>query len=137
MRYLYSSLLIVIFICCNQSDKKINSELIENGAYISVVGDETLDFGQIVEGEKVDLEFSLKNSGAGDLIISRVNASCGCTQIEYPENIIKISEKFKIKIKFDSKDRLGKQTKKITIVSNATPNVKILTIKGTVLPFQN
>ena len=66
MRYLYSSLLIIIFICCNQSDKKINSELIENGAYISFVCDETLDFGQIVQGEKVDLEFSLKNSGTGD-----------------------------------------------------------------------
>ena len=137
MRYIFSSLLIIIFICCNQSDKKITSELIENGAYISLVGDETLDFGQIVEGEKVDLEFSLINSGSGDLIISKVKASCGCAQIEFPEHIIKKSEKFKIKITFDSKDRLGKQTKKITIVSNATPNVKILTIKGTVLPFQN
>ena len=41
----------------------------------------------------------------------------GCTQIEYPKDIIKISDTFKIKITFDSKDRLGKQTKKITIVS--------------------
>ena len=137
MRYLFSLQLIIIFICCNQQDKKISSALIENGASISVIGDETLDFGQIVEGEKVDLEFSLKNSGSGDLIISKINASCGCTQIEYPKDIIKISDTFKIKITFDSEDRLGKQTKKITIVSNATPNVKILTIKGTILPFQN
>ena len=111
--------------------------MIENGAHISVIGNDTLDFGQIVQGEKVDVEFFLINSGSGDLIISKINASCGCTQIEYPEDIIKISDKFKIKITFDSKERLGKQTKKITIVSNATPNVKILTIKGTVLPFQN
>tara|TARA_B100000161_G_C33461147_1_gene373602 strand:+ start:350 stop:763 length:414 start_codon:yes stop_codon:yes gene_type:complete len=137
MRYLFSLQLIIIFICCNKQDKKISSALIENGASISVIGDETLDFGQIVEGEKVDLEFSLKNSGTGDLIISKINASCGCTQIEYPKDIIKISDTFKIKITFDSEDRLGKQTKKITIVSNATPNVKILTIKGTILPFQN
>ena len=137
MRYLFSLQLIIIFICCNKQDKKISSALIENGASISVIGDETLDFGQIVEGEKVDLEFSLKNSGTGDLIISKINASCGCTQIEYPKDIIKISDTFKIKITFDSEDRLGKQTKKITIVSNATPNVKVLTIKGTILPFQN
>ena len=137
MRYLFSLQLIITFICCNQQDKKISSKLIENGASISVIGDETLDFGQIVEGEKVDLEFSLQNSGTGDLIISKINASCGCTQIEYPKDIIKISDTFKIKITFDSEDRLGKQTKKITIVSNATPNVKILTIKGTILPFQN
>ena len=137
MRYLFPLQLIIIFICCNKQDKKISSALIENGASISVIGDETLDFGQIVEGEKVDLEFSLKNSGTGDLIISKINASCGCTQIEYPTDIIKISDTFKIKITFDSEDRLGKQTKKITIVSNATPNVKILTIKGTILPFQN
>ena len=42
-----------------------------------------------------------------------------------------------VKITFDSKGRLGKQTKKITLVSNATPNVKVLTLKGMVLPFQN
>lgn len=137
MRYLFSLQLIIIFICCNQQDKKISSKLIENGASISVIGDETLDFGQIVQGEKAVLEFSLQNSGTGDLIISKINASCGCTQIEYPKNIIKISDTFKIKITFDSEDRLGKQTKKIKIVSNATPNVKILTIKGIVLPFQN
>ena len=85
----------------------------------------------------MDVEFKLKNTGKGDLIISKASASCGCTQLQYPKDIIKEGGVDVLNVTFDSKGRLGKQTKKITIVSNATPNLKILTIKGTVLPFQN
>lgn len=129
---------ILIYISsCQQSDKGINNSLIESGAYITVIGNETIDFGEVIEGEKVYLEFKLKNTGTGDLIISKASASCGCTELQYPKDIIKKGVVDVLNVTFDSRGRLGKQIKKITIVSNATPNVKILTIKGTVLPFQN
>ena len=137
MRNVLIILTLINFISCRQSDKVITNSLIESGAYITVIGNETIDFGEVIEGEKVDIEFKLKNTGIGDLIISKATASCGCTELQYPKNIIKEGGVDVLNVTFDSKGRLGKQTKKITIVSNATPNLKILTIKGTVLPFQN
>lgn len=137
MRNVLIILTLINFISCRQSDKGITNSLIESGAYITVIGNETIDFGEVIEGEKVDIEFKLKNTGKGDLIISKASASCGCTELQYPKNIIKEGDVDVLNVTFDSKGRLGKQTKKITIVSNATPNLKILTIKGMVLPFQN
>lgn len=137
MRNVLIILTLINFIGCRQSDKGITNSLIDSGSYITVIGNETIDFGEVIEGEKVDIEFKLKNTGKGDLIISKATASCGCTKLQYPKNIIKEGGVDVLNVTFDSKGRLGKQTKKITIVSNATPNLKILTIKGTVLPFQN
>ncbi|MAO71313.1 MAG: hypothetical protein CMD02_02245 [Flavobacteriales bacterium] len=137
MRNILFILTLISLISCQKSDKGITNSLIESGASITVIGNEIIDFGEVTEGEKVDVEFKLKNTGKGDLIISKASASCGCTQLQYPKDIIKEGGVDVLNVTFDSKGRLGKQTKKITIVSNATPNLKILTIKGTVLPFQN
>jgi len=137
MRNILFILTLISFISCQQIDKGISNSLIESGAFITVIGNETIDFGEVIEGEKVDVEYKLKNTGKGDLIISKASASCGCTELQYPKDIIKEGGVDVVKITFDSKGRLGKQTKKITLVSNATPNVKILTLKGKVLPFQN
>jgi hypothetical protein len=57
--------------------------------------------------------------------------------LEYPKEIIKQGVTEVIKVTFDSEGKLGKQTKKITLLTNATPSIKILTIKGEVVPFQN
>ena len=137
MRNVLIILTLINFISCKPSDKGITNSLIESGAYITVLGNETIDFGEVIEGEKVYIEFKLKNTGEGDLIISKATASCGCTELQYPKDKINEGDVDVLTVTFDSEGRLGKQTKKITIVSNATPNVKILTIKGTVLPFQN
>lgn len=137
MRNILIILTLIYFISCQHSDKGITNSLIESGAYITVIGNETIDFGEVIEGEKINIEFKLKNTGSGDLIISKVSASCGCTELQYSKDIIKEGDIDLLNVTFDSKGRLGKQTKKITIVSNSTPNVKILTIKGMVLPFQN
>ena len=137
MRNILFILTLISLISCQQIDKGITSSLIESGAFITVIGDETIDFGEVIEGEKVDVEYKLKNTGTGDLIISKASTSCGCTELQYPKDIIKEGGVDVVKITFDSKGRLGKQTKKITLVSNATPNVKVLTLKGMVLPFQN
>ena len=51
-----------------------------------ILGNESINFGEIIQGEKVDLEFRIKNTGNGDLIITNAKASCGCTQLEYPKD---------------------------------------------------
>jgi hypothetical protein len=39
----------------------------------------------------------------------------------------------KIKVTFNSGNKKGKQNKTVTLVTNAIPSTKVLTIKGTVL----
>jgi len=118
-------------------DNIVNSSIIDNSAEITILGKESINFGDIIQGEKVDLEFRIKNTGKGDLIIISAKASCGCTQLKYPKEIIKHGNEESIKVTFDSKNKIGEQKKNITLMTNATPNIKILTIEGTVLPSEN
>ena len=122
----------VFFLFCS-----CNSFIIDNGAEIMILGNESINFGEIIQGEKVDLEFRIKNTGNGDLIIANAKASCGCTQLKYPKEVIKQGNVENINVTFDSKNKLGKQKKNITLMTNATPNIKILTITGTVIVPEN
>jgi hypothetical protein len=130
-------ILLYIFICflffsCFNSEDKIDDNLIDNGAKITIIGDESINFGEIIQGEKVNLEFKIKNTGKGDLIITNAKASCGCTQLEYPKEIIKPGNQESISVTFDSRNKTGKQKKSITLTTNAKPSIKILTIEGVV-----
>ena len=137
----YISVLFLFFSCykmdSGEHDNIVNSSIIDNNAEITILGKESINFGDIIEGEKVDLEFRIKNTGKGDLIITSAKANCGCTQLKYPKEIIKHGNEESIKVTFDSKNKIGEQKKNITLMTNATPNIKILTIEGTVLPSEN
>ena len=137
MKFILQIFFVLCVFSCISPEKEINTSLIESGAELTIIGEETIDFGKVIEGEKVHLEFKIKNSGTGNLIISKASASCGCTSLEYPEGVLEEGESDVVNVTFDSKGRVGNQTKKITLVSNTTPNIKILTIKGEVAPFEN
>ena len=136
MRILLYISIYFLFFSCSNSENKIDKNLIDNGAGISIIGDEKINFGKIIQGEKVDLEFKIKNTGTGPLKIYDATAGCGCTQLEYPKESIKPGDKESIRVTFDSKNRKGKQKKNITLTTNATPSIKILTIEGMVLPSE-
>jgi len=131
MRILIFIFSIFLFSCTTENR---NASLIESTPIVTVLGNETIDFGTIIEGETIDLEFRIKNTGSGSLIITNAKASCGCTKLDFPKEIIKEGEVAFIKVTFDSKKKSGMQNKKITLTTNAIPNIKILTIKGEVIP---
>ena len=91
------------------------------------------DFGDINQGDKATHDYIVKNIGNADLLISSAKGSCGCTVPEWPKEPIKPGDEAVIKVTFDSKGKTGKQSKRVTLMTNAIPNVKILTIKGNVL----
>ena len=137
MRILLYIYVLFLFCSCYKTDNTVNSSIIDNGASIMILGNESINFGEIIQGEKIDLEFKIKNTGNGDLIISNARASCGCTQLKYPKEVIKQGNVESINVTFDSKNKIGVQKKNITLMTNATPNIKILTIEGMVLPSEN
>ena len=134
MKILTFILSIFLFSC---STENTHSSLLESKPIVTVLGNVTIDFGTIIEGETIDLEFRIKNSGDGSLIITHANACCGCTKLDFPKDIIEEGEVALIKVTFDSKNKSGIQNKKITLTTNAIPNIKILTITGEVIPSEN
>ena len=98
------------------------------------VDDPEFTFGKIKQGEKVEHTYVLTNSGKSDLLIRKVNASCGCTAVQPEKNIISPGESVDIKTVFNSAGKLGNQNKTVTIITNDPKKSKmILWVKGEVL----
>ncbi len=93
---------------------------------------DTYDFGKVDEGTRVEHEFLFKNTGGSPLIISNVQASCGCTTPEYSKNPIAPGEEGLVKVVFNSAGQLGKQHKIVTVTSNALSTNTLLHLRGEV-----
>ena len=94
------------------------------------------NFGDIIQGETVSHQFVFTNTGEGNLIISNAKGSCGCTVPKWPRKPIAPGESEEIKVTFNSAGKSGKQSKTITLVTNAIPNTTVLTISANILTEQ-
>jgi hypothetical protein len=110
----------------NQSAEKVLTPKIQ-------MDEESFDFGEMQQGESVTHNFVLKNIGDANLIISSAKGACGCTVPEWPKEPIAKAEETIIKVTFNSAGKSGKQNKTVTLVTNAIPNTKVITITGNVI----
>ena len=142
-RIVFGLVTFLIFSCDQDPSKKINIENIKateeridkafDSAEIEFDFD-SYDFGEVKDGEVVEVDFNFKNSGKSDLIIFDASASCGCTVPEYPQNVnIKPGESDKLKVRFDTANKPGKQIKSVTLTTNTMSGKKIIRISGFVL----
>ena len=133
----------LIFSCDQDPSKKINAENVKaveeridkdyDSAEIEFEFD-SYDFGEVKDGEIVEVDFNFTNSGKSDLIIFDASASCGCTVPEYPQNVnIKPGQSDKLKVRFDTANKPGKQIKSVTLTTNTNSGKKIIRISGFVL----
>ena len=95
------------------------------------------NFGQVTAGEKVACVFTFGNRGKAPLVISSATTSCGCTVSKYNTEPVSPGATGTIEVIFDSSGRNGKQTKTITVSSNAAKPVVLLRITGEVLSGNN
>jgi len=91
------------------------------------------DFGTIIEGEMVVCYFDYENTGKGDLVITSVEATCGCTIPDWNKEPLKPGERDQLKVVFNTRDRKGSQFKSVAVESNATNPVVRLTISANVI----
>ena len=96
--------------------------------------DSVQNFGKVTDGAKVMITFHFKNTGDKPLIISNVQASCGCTVPSKPEAPIAPGAEGKITAEFNSEGRVGKASKNITVSANTKEGVVNLLFEGEVLP---
>jgi hypothetical protein len=150
MKQLILLLVSLALVSCNSSsdEKTITTDLVNSPLTANSNAEKVLtpniemletsyNFGEIQQGESVTHDFILKNTGDADLIISAAKGSCGCTVPQWPKTPIAKGEEATIKVTFNSAGKSGKQNKTVTLVTNAIPNTKVLTINGNVIVPQN
>ena len=94
----------------------------------------TYDFGKINEADgNATYVFSFTNKGNVPLVVSRVQASCGCTTPTWTKEPIEPGKKGSITVTYNPAGRPGVFTKSITVYSNATEEQTSLLIKGEVI----
>jgi len=70
-----------------------------------VFAEDTYDFGEVMEGEKVVHVYKFENTGKEPLVISNAKGSCGCTVPEWPREPIPVGGSGSIRVQFDSKGK--------------------------------
>jgi hypothetical protein len=94
---------------------------------------QTFDFGKIKQGTPATHEFKFANTGTVPLIITNVQASCGCTTPDWSRDPILPGGHGFIKATY-SAAAVGAFNKTVTVTSNVEGGTIQLMIKGEVLP---
>lgn len=92
------------------------------------------DFGEIIQGDKVEHTFHFTNTGNKELVITNVEVTCGCTTPKgWPRDPITPGNSGELTIAFNSIGKIGKQNKVITITSNSVGTVNQVMFSATVI----
>ena len=90
------------------------------------IPEKVFNFGEIMQGDKVEHKFKVINSGKSNLILRKIKASCGCTTIKPDKMELTPGESIYITAIFNSAHKKGRQNKSITIISNDPKSTNIL-----------
>jgi hypothetical protein len=121
--------------CSGRAEKKGEKEAgiaVSKLPTITLMDSATFDFGTIKEGEIVEHTFAFRNDGAFPLIINNISTSCGCTTPEWPRDPVAPKATSSIRVQFDSKNKVGSQSKTITVYANTEKASHELRLTGMV-----
>lgn len=88
------------------------------------------NFGTVPEGPSVSTDFEFTNIGKEPIVLSGVQASCGCTTPTWTKEPVMPGKKGKITATYSTQGRPGNFVKTITINSNV--GTKVVKISGNV-----
>lgn len=117
----FLAIAVVIFLAVSASAQSVEVLQLKETGY---------DFGKIPQGRPVTHIFEIVNTGKTPLLLSNVQASCGCTTPEWSRDPIKPGATAQIKVGYNAAAE-GYFNKSITISYNNNQN-KTLLISGTV-----
>lgn len=104
---------------------------------VITITENSIDFGDLAQGDKVSHTFKLKNTGVAPLIISNVAATCGCTVPSWPKEPIAPGQSAEIQVSFNSTGKVGKQNSIVRIYSNATEPIEKVSLISNVIVKTN
>jgi len=91
-----------------------------------------IDLGEITQNKPVTIEFEFTNVGESPVLITNVQASCGCTSTNYVKTPVLPGESTKITAVFNAAAK-GIFKKQVTVTTNSEELPKTLTFTGTVI----
>jgi hypothetical protein len=86
------------------------------------------NFGTVHETDTLNYTFNLTNTGNIDLKIESIKPSCGCTLVDFNEEVIPPGKTKEIKVTINPEGLRGKQVKQISIKANTKPEYKNLSV---------
>lgn len=91
------------------------------------------DFGTLREGEEAKMVFKIQNRGKRNLIIRKIETTCGCTAVLPSQRVLLPDKEMELNVIFHSAGRNGKQRKVITLFCNdpRQPMIQLI-VKGEV-----
>ena len=90
---------------------------------------DSIDLGETMYADSVTAIFHFENRNRMPMFIDKVDASCGCTQVEYPKMMIKPNKSFEISITYDAM-QLGHYAKWVDVYFDTEKEPVRLTIFG-------
>jgi hypothetical protein len=96
------------------------------------------DFGDIVQGDKVDYTFKFTNTGDQPLVLTNVEVTCGCTTPKgWPRDPIIPGGKGELTVAFNSAGKFGRLNKVVTVTSNSVGSTNQVMITANVIEKGN
>lgn len=138
MKLLQTTCFLCLLLFSMLASAQSNSAIEEPRGPISEIEFEStlFNFGAVETGEVVQTVFSFTNNGDEPLIISNAKGSCGCIVPEWPKAPIRPGESGQFVVRFNSKNKVGIQSKRVTITANTEPANTYLTLTGEVLKVE-
>lgn len=99
---------------------------------VATFDEQTFDFGKIKQGVPATHEFKFTNTGTVPLIITNVQASCGCTTPDWSRDPIMPGGRGFIKATYSAASA-GNFNKTVTMTANVKGGTVQLMIKGEVI----
>ena len=136
------ALSVSVFIACENKqrtdaqtieDNKKALEPTANKFPVMKIDTPMVDLGMISQGDTIMHVYNFKNTGNMPLVLSNVNASCGCTTPSYSKEPVAPGERGFITVKFNSKGKEGKLNKTVTAYANTKPADNTVSFKVEVL----
>lgn len=127
-----------LYSCTNgsKSNRVLSSKTFSIGdsAYLSIVP-QKYNFGKVNRNNspQFDVNFDIENKGGTLLVINKVDVSCGCLSVKYPNEPIFPGKKAQITIQIDTRKQIGRFNKSVFIRSNASNDPELLRIKGEII----
>lgn len=93
------------------------------------------DFGNLKEGDVVTYIYKFKNTGDAPLVITKIRASCGCTvPSNWKKEPIMPGENSEFTVRFNTRNKIHKQHKTITIYCNTKNKTERVYFTANVTP---
>jgi ABC-type Fe3+-hydroxamate transport system substrate-binding protein len=125
--FLLASVSLFLMSACNSNSAKQTSVAASTdtskGNPVITFDEMVHNFGNVIQGEKVEYSFKFTNTGDKDLLITDASSSCGCTVPDWPKEPLRPGKSAYMKVVFNSAGKDGFTEKEITIKANTNPPV--------------